>query len=312
MVIERTMTNHAETVTILMSTYNGEKYLAEQIDSILTQSYQNINILVRDDGSNDGTVEILDAYKSRGKLEWYSGANFGAGRSFFDLVLQAPESDFYAFADQDDVWDKDKIEIAIQRLLNIDRQKVAMYCSATRPVDQNLCPIPVKKARQITPTFGLSLAECIASGCTYVFNRRALEEYRKYKSEYVDIHDWTLYKIIMALDGIVIFDAEPHISYRQHGNNTMGFQNRGLNHWVKRIRRFSEPGTRNRISKAAFYIRLIYYKKMCQTNRKIIDNLSDYKNNLSKKMYLILSKDVYMSHRIDNIIFILLIIVNLI
>lgn len=306
------MTNHAATVTILMSTYNGEKYLVEQIDSILTQSYQNINILVRDDGSNDGTVEILDAYKSMGKLEWYSGANFGAGRSFFDLVLQAPKSDLYAFADQDDVWDKDKIEIATQRLLNIDRQKVAMYCSATRPVDQNLCPIPVKKARQITPTFGLSLAECIASGCTYVFNRRALEEYRKYKSEYVDIHDWTLYKIIMALDGIVIFDTEPHISYRQHGNNTMGFQNRGLYHWMNRVKRYIEIKSRNRILNTSIHIRDIYYKNMSIKNQIIINLLADYKKSLFNKFRLVFMNDITLSHKLDAIIFDLLVIIGLI
>lgn len=92
-------------ITVLMSTYNGEKYLKEQLDSILNQEQVDLKLLIRDDGSTDGTVNILKEYEnSHTNIKWYSGLNLGCGKSFFQLVLDAPKSDYYAFVDQDDVW----------------------------------------------------------------------------------------------------------------------------------------------------------------------------------------------------------------
>ena len=79
-----------KSVLILMSTYNGEKYLKTQIDSLLAQKNVNVSIVVRDDGSTDGTVSILNEYKNRNALEWYSGKNMGPAGSFLDLIYNAP------------------------------------------------------------------------------------------------------------------------------------------------------------------------------------------------------------------------------
>ena len=94
-------------VLILLSTYNGERYIKEQIESLLKQENVKVSILVRDDGSTDGTINILNEYQKQGKLKWYTGENLKPAKSFMNLVENAPEYEYYAFCDQDDVWLKD-------------------------------------------------------------------------------------------------------------------------------------------------------------------------------------------------------------
>ena len=103
-------------VLILVSTYNGEKYLPEQLDSLYAQEGVDIHILVRDDGSKDNTIGILKNYQgSKGKMTIIEGENIGAGQSFLALINEAttnyPDYDYYAFCDQDDVWYGNKVVI---------------------------------------------------------------------------------------------------------------------------------------------------------------------------------------------------------
>ena len=301
------------TVTILMSTYNGEKYLSEQIESIRMQTYADIELLVRDDGSSDPTLNILADCENRGYLSWYSGPNLGPGKSFFDLVQNAPISEFYAFADQDDVWDKDKIEAAVKHLKDCDRNAPSMYCSEVRPVDRNLNILPVTYKRpRPKPAFGLALTECIAPGCTYVFNNKALEIFRRFRADYVDIHDWSLYRIITAFDGNVIFDEKAHISYRQHENNAIGFTDRGLKKWIGRINRFRDKRYYRIRSKFAQNLKKVFYDELTERNKKILDELAEYNLSLGGRIKLAMSKDLHMSHKTDSQIFSILAILGLI
>ena len=101
-------------VAVLMSTYNGEKYIREQIDSILEQSGNfDLDLWVRDDGSKDSTQQILQEYAQQRKLHWYTGENLGAAHSFIDLVRKCKGYDYYAFADQDDYWMTNKIQMGV-------------------------------------------------------------------------------------------------------------------------------------------------------------------------------------------------------
>ena len=101
-------------VVILISTYNGEKYLAEQLDSLLNQTYQNIKIFIRDDGSKDKTIDIIKEYQKKSeKIFLTEGKNIGFINSFFELLKLSNNADYYAYCDQDDVWMEDKIERAV-------------------------------------------------------------------------------------------------------------------------------------------------------------------------------------------------------
>ena len=92
-------------VQVLLSTYNGEKYLKEQLDSIIAQKGVDVHILARDDGSKDDTIKILEGYEN---IDIIKGSNIGVCKSFFELINKSGEYDYYSFADQDDVWDCDR------------------------------------------------------------------------------------------------------------------------------------------------------------------------------------------------------------
>ena len=106
-----------EKVCVLMSTYNGEKYLKEQIESILNQENIEVDILIRDDGSTDNTLNILENYTQKYKnIRYYTGENLRSAKSFMNLLFTVKEYDYYAFSDQDDVWKKNKLYTAVSKL----------------------------------------------------------------------------------------------------------------------------------------------------------------------------------------------------
>ena len=128
-----------EKVAVLMSTYNGEQFLREQLDSILDQENVDLNLYVRDDGSNDHTIDILSEYADKhSNVHFYRGdKNLGACGSFLELLSKEYDADYFALADQDDIWDKDKISVAIEKLKTLPADKPALYHSNLRIVDQD-------------------------------------------------------------------------------------------------------------------------------------------------------------------------------
>lgn len=210
----------SQTVTILLSAYNGERYLKEQIESIRRQSFVHFNIIVRDDGSNDRTQKILSEYQEQNILKWYGGDNLKPAKSFWNLIELAPESEYYAFSDQDDYWMPDKLSTAIEAL-KIYNDVPAMYCSAYQLTDENLNPIRTDLHK---PTIDIyhAVIDNIATGCSVVFNARLMALLRSYTPQYYFMHDEWLYKLCVAIGGVVVYDPIPHIYYRQHGLNVIG------------------------------------------------------------------------------------------
>ncbi len=211
-----------KTVCVLMSTYNGGKYVSMQIDSILAQEGVDITLIVRDDGSNDNTTLILDEYKSKGLLTWYSGANKGPAYSFWDLLLRAGDYKYYAFADQDDVWLKEKICAAVEK---IKLASPFLYFSKKTLVDNDLNEMNRKDDRIRGTSLEFSLLRGFASGCTMVFNDVLYKELVKYTPEVMTMHDSWILKVAGAI-GEIYYDPISYILYRQHGRNTIGNQTR--------------------------------------------------------------------------------------
>ena len=182
-----------------MSSYNGERYIEEQIESLLSQKNCSIQIFVRDDGSKDLTTKILDEYKKNGTLEWFSGTNLRPARSFWNLIMSAPDSDFYALCDQDDYWQPDKLSAAVDMLKDYDKIPT-LYFSQTTLVDSNLSPI---KTPVIHPkcTIGEALIAHYATGCTFVFNKKLMEKLRSYTPEYLSMHDNWIYRVCLTVGG---------------------------------------------------------------------------------------------------------------
>lgn len=222
-------------VEVLMSSYNGAKYIKEQIDSILNQENCAVNILVRDDGSQDETPTILESLANKGLLTWYQGENIKPAKSFLNLIVKAKEADFYAFADQDDYWLADKLESACSKIGLTD--KPTLYFSQTQLVNKNLSKIDTPILHPLL-TQGESLVYAFATGCTMVFNK-ALRNIliSNIPQDMPMLHDFWTYITAQAVGANIIFDKTPHILYRQHGDNAIGLGESRVKEWRLRIKR---------------------------------------------------------------------------
>jgi len=220
-------------VNVLMSTYNGEQYLREQIDSILEQEDVDVRLFVRDDGSSDSTLGILDEYKENKKLQYIKGENAGFRKSFLQLCDKVPESDYYAFSDQDDVWKKDKL---IRMIKELETRKGPAVCTCDfEMVNEELSPInssesshPIDYSKVNREQLKkLVIMENIVTGygCTQVWNNELHKLMRKHKCGYGKIrnisHDYAL-GMLGIYTGDYIAIPDKLIFYRQHGDNTSG------------------------------------------------------------------------------------------
>lgn len=204
-------------ITVLMSSYNGEQYIRQQIDSILNQKGVNVKLIIRDDGSNDCTLDILKQYaKDYTNVSWYTGENLRSAKSFMDLLFFCEENTYYAFADQDDVWDEDKLLVAIKHLGNN-----VLYCCKKRIVDENLNPLPQQDEYVKSITLGSSVLKCNVSGCTMVFTNDLRKKILFYLPKIISMHDAWVLKVATCV-GKVYYDENAHMDYRQHRNNVVG------------------------------------------------------------------------------------------
>lgn len=295
-------------VQILMSTYNGEKYLRQQLDSILSQDYKNISILIRDDGSKDETIKILKEYVEKySSISYYQGNNIGAIKSFFDLIKKADEkADYFAFSDQDDVWLSDKLSHAIKKLERL-KEKIVLYCGKPILVDANLNKIKVKiRNYDITPSFGNALVENICTGCTAVFNREALELVKNHIPSFTVMHDWWFY-LSVSCYGKVIYDKDGRILYRQHGENSIGMRGTLFTEFKARIKNFKKA--KNEIYRQAEEFRRVY--KNQHKYAKLVTMVADYKKNRKFWWLVLRSKEIKRQTKIDNLIFKVLFMIKL-
>ena len=275
-------------IIVLMSAYNGEAYIRQQIDSVLNQDIDaQLQLLVRDDGSVDATREILKEYQSAGKLRWYEGENLGPARSFWHLLRSAPEADYYAFCDQDDVWLPEKLSRAVTQLREKD---AALYCSAFIATDGELNPIEYHHSplNQYTD-YAHSLIYSTAAGCTFVFTRDARKTALEYDMDVYPplIHDWLLHKIVTITGGKMIFDPVGSIYYRQHGNNTIGAQKSGLQGLAARVKRFLSGGSRGVRSECAKALLEVYGSRVEVDVKDALDLVGNYGENPQKRKKLL-------------------------
>lgn len=208
-------------VIVMMSTYNGEKYLREQIDSILAQENVNVQLYVRDDGSKDQTLYIMETYcKKYDNIRLIKGENIGYIKSFMWLVQHVDISDqcFYAFSDQDDIWAPQKMAQAINLIKAKGYGNAVMYYSDLNVVDK--CG---KFLRQANTWEGNIDKYKIAAfigirGCTMVFNSKLAEQIQQYEPADISGHD-TYISLLAFWIGTVVYDSNAYIDYRQTGEN---------------------------------------------------------------------------------------------
>ena len=299
-------------LVVLMSTYNGEKYLREQLDSLLNQSLKPDKIIIRDDGSTDSTVDILEEYScDNDNIEYYCEDNIGVARSFFELINNCAEADYYALCDQDDYWFEDKLERAVSFLEKEDNSMPLLYCSKYTLTDGDLNPINSDVSRLYNfSDFPHSLIYHTAPGCTFVFNNEARKQIIKYdlNKEYYLIHDAIIHKVV-CMFGKMILDNESHMYYRQHGDNEIGMSSNKIKVFFGRINRFLNGNIKNYRSNTAKSLLNVYGDECSEENKKLLNIVANYMNDKNLKKEL-LNRDCFKSHTIDDIFFKVLVMAN--
>lgn len=281
-------------VLVIIATYNGEKYLSEQLESLYKQENVEVTILIRDDGSCDGTQRILETYQEEGKLIWYTGEHLNVQKGYFDLMKKAStyDVDYVAFCDQDDVWDLDKLYIAIQKLSNVKTNVPALYYCGQRLVDDKLNLIAehrLNEKRNLTTRFVLS----DFAGCTGVFNKALLNEVVKYEPEYMLMHDTWILKVCLCLGGEVFVDTEPHMNYRQHGGNTVGL-GRSLPAYIRQVKQYIYE---YQVERQMRELMKGYFDRMIPEYRTLTKMICEYKNNKKYKKKLLDKKYINFCNR---------------
>ena len=209
-------------VIVLMSTYNGERHLVEQIESILNQEGVDVRLMIRDDGSNDKTVEIARKYTD----DVVIGENIGYRYSFLELIKNAPEADFYALADQDDIWLPKKLISAVEMISSETRSHshnipILYTCRRKNYINGEIVE-PTELRPFINYPFNGFNNGISVQGCTIVMNRCLKHLVGQFRPNDLQMdHDTWINQVCRAVNGKVIFDNRPYLLYRIE-NNAVG------------------------------------------------------------------------------------------
>lgn len=278
-------------VLVLISTYNGEKYLTEQIESVLRQVDCEVHILARDDGSVDNTISILKKYEKTNKLDWFSGKNLKPALSFMELIDKAPENyDYYAFCDQDDVWYQNKLKKSV---VNIDRDIPSMFCSNAYLSDSELNIVrPVYKSE---PRFTLEdvLLHGGILGCTMVFNKRLLCYAKQREKDFIiPMHDYYIATLCLALNGSLTYSDECLMFYRQHGNNVIGCSKSIFSSIKEKIDITLNNKRLYNVEELAHHLLKCFELDINHKNLLFLKKCSNYKASIFRRIRLSLDKNI--------------------
>lgn len=256
-----------KTVAILLSAYNGEKYIKEQIDSLIYQTYKNIHIYIRDDGSKDNTVSIVKQYKNE-NITLIEGKNCGFIKSFFTLLEKAEDADYYAFCDQDDVWREDKIERSVKMLSKLDENKPNLFFSNSDYYDIDLNFVAYGEKEKVY-NFRNSLVECVSQGMTMCINKTARNLLIKNIPKNCISHDCYTYMLCAGL-GQMVYDSEALVKYRRHTKSVTAEGKNFIELQIWRIKKFLLGDSLKLIRKQIIEFGNIYKDKLNEEDRKLL------------------------------------------
>jgi glycosyltransferase involved in cell wall biosynthesis len=293
-------------VAVLLCTYNGTHFLPRQLDSIAGQSHGAWKVWASDDGSQDGTIAMLAEYKEQwgeARFEAVAGPGQGFVANFLSLACApAISADCFAYADQDDVWEADKLARAVAWLETQPRDRPALYMSRTRLIDEDgndlgLAPLFTAKPA----TFANALVQNIGGGNTMVFNAaaRALLMAAD-KNIPIVSHDWWTYMLVTGAGGTAFYDPYPGVRYRQHRRQLVG-TNAGL---LARLWRalLVFGGRFKRWSGVNVEGLTAFRPRMTPENRRIFDEFCAARTGgLVKRLLALRRSGVHRQNFVDNI-----------
>lgn len=266
-------------VAILLSAYNGEKYIKEQIDSLICQTYKNIHIYIRDDGSSDNTISIIKEYKNE-NITLIEGKNCGYIKSFFALLEKVKNADYYAFCDQDDVWREDKIERTVEKLSKLDEDKPNLFSSNSDYYDIDLNFVAYGEINRIY-NFRNSLVECVSQGMTMCINKTARDMLVENTPKNCISHDCYIYMLCAGL-GQIVYDKEPLVKYRRHTKSVTAEGKNFIELQIWRIKKFLLGDSLKLIRKQIIEFGNLYMDKLNREDRKILSLFMNEKYSFTK------------------------------
>jgi rhamnosyltransferase len=290
------------TVVVLMSTYNGEAHLEEQIKSILGQEGVNVRLIIRDDGSKDNTVSIAKKYSN----EVIIGKNLGYRYSFLELIKNAPEADYYALSDQDDIWLPEKLFNAVtlirQSTMSETNDKPILYaCSRKNFINGEI--VEAKEVREYKQfKFNAWNNGWHLQGCTMVMNRSFRDILSSYiPKDLITSHDVWIHQVCKAIDGIIVYDKRPMLLYRI-GENEIGVPK---NRKIKKLLWFFQKHPNSDVINLCSNLLRGYSSLMSADNIRICKLFVNYQRNKIPVLFCggVYRGDLY--HRINLFLMIL-------
>lgn len=275
-----------------MSAYNGSKYIKAQLDSIFRQKDVDVTCYIRNDGSTDNTANVLNDFTPPHHIEYGAlvindGDNVGWEKSFLLALQEAPKGDYYAFADQDDIWFEDKLASGIGMLEAQDNNNVPlMYHCNKISTDENMKPLRHQVRRTPKPLNRQNaMIQEYAQGCSIILNEAARQLVLRHLPKEKIAHDFWC-GLLCYLVGEVIYDNRPHFYHISHRNNASG-EGHTIGSWRKRLSKYF---THDFI----YYLPIAdlvqgYGDMLSEGDKRFINKLKTYKQSLPVKMSLLFS-----------------------
>lgn len=226
-------------ITILMATFNGEKYIEEQIESIINQTYKNWELIIHDDGSKDKTIDIIKKYTREYSNIILLEDNIVLGnayKNFMHLTKNVKNTNYVMFSDQDDIWNGDKIEktLFLMKKKDCDKKPICIFTDYVLFDTNKRMPIKDKHKKQINLSFNYLLTQNIAHGCTIMINKELINLMKKWNYLEYGMHDWTAL-LIAAYYGEVYYIDIATMMYRMHNNNVLGAEKNFIKWFLTRL-----------------------------------------------------------------------------
>lgn len=276
-----------EKVAVLMSTYNGESFIVQQIDSILSQRDVDVDLIIRDDGSTDSTVEKIKLLNDS-RIKIIQGENIGWKSSFSWLLRNVQGYEYYAFSDQDDVWNPMKLKVAIDSI-GISDFPCLYYCDATI-VDKDLNKIGIKKNYNPFQEKLTNIFICSGQGCCIVLNKSTKKLFDAYIPKYDFSHEAWLC-IICGYFGKIIHDNNSYMMYRVTGQNTSGFGRTGKMELIRK--RKDKKFLQQIYPPYATELLSGFNNNLSVSEKKELLRVANYKKNLVNKLWMLFEKRIH-------------------
>lgn len=304
------------TVSILMGTFNGEKYIKKQLESIRDQTYDNWILYISDDGSADSTLDIIHSFAGTlppGKIKLFKGPGKGFARNFLSLLQRKEiKSVYYAFSDQDDIWLKNKLEVSVKKVHDLagPGNDCVLYGGRTKLVDNNL------KATGLSPlfirrfSFNNALIQSYSGGNTMVFTHALKMLTEKIPDDITIVsHDWFLYALCSGVGGKIYYDCEPLVLYRQHENNLVG-SNNSFYSKIIRLKHLLNGEFKKWTAINDQALRL-YESDLTQANLRVLENFRQCSSaSMSTRVKSFLAARCYRQNKLETVIFLLMSMLN--